>query len=163
MSKVIHHTLTVERSYPVPAAKVYAAWANPVEKAKWFAGPDPWKEQERTVDFRVGGEERVQGRFGTGPTSLFIAKYYDIIPNERIVYAYEMFVDGLRLSVSLATIEILSEGPNTRMVVTEMGAYFESQDTARARQPGQDAARSREEGTNFLMDKLGASLGFPRP
>lgn len=92
-----------------------------------------------------------------------IAKHYDIIPNGRLVYADEMFIDGVRLSVSLARIELLSEGPNTRMIVTEMGAHFESKDAARGRQPGQDAARAREEGTNFLMDKLGASLGFPRP
>ncbi|MFO0729107.1 MAG: SRPBCC domain-containing protein [Myxococcota bacterium] len=151
MNKLVHHTLTVERSYPVAAAKVYAAWADPKSKAKWFAGPEPWRELERNVDFRVGGEERVQGRFGAGPTTLFVAKYFEIIPDQRIVYAYEMFVDGRRISISLATIEILAEGDHTRMVVTEMGAYND----------GQDAATSREQGTNFLMDKLGASIGFP--
>ena len=35
----------------------------------------------------------------------FDSLYYDIVPDERIVYSYEMHLDDKRISVSLATIE----------------------------------------------------------
>jgi uncharacterized protein YndB with AHSA1/START domain len=33
---VTHATFTLERSYPVPPARVFAAWADPAAKARWF-------------------------------------------------------------------------------------------------------------------------------
>jgi len=60
----------------------------------------------------------------------------------------EMWIDGEYLSVSIATIETVPEAKGTRLVITEAGAYFESQSDA----------TSREQETNWLTDKLGASL-----
>ena len=49
---VTHATFSLERSYPVPLARVFAAWSDPAAKARWFAtGPDSGHE----LDFRVGG------------------------------------------------------------------------------------------------------------
>jgi len=50
---VTHATFSLERSYPLPPARVFAAWADPAAKARWFAGPDSGHE----LDFRVGGRE----------------------------------------------------------------------------------------------------------
>src|ERR1035438_7768551 len=51
---VTHATFSLERSYPVSAARVFAAWADPAAKARWFApGPDSGHQ----LDFRVGGRE----------------------------------------------------------------------------------------------------------
>ena len=33
---VTHATFALERSYPVPPARVFAAWADPAAKARWF-------------------------------------------------------------------------------------------------------------------------------
>ena len=35
---VTHATFSLERSYPAPPARVFAAWADPAAKARWFAG-----------------------------------------------------------------------------------------------------------------------------
>ena len=102
------------------------------------------------MDFRVGGRERLQGRWEGGVVSAFDAVYHDIVPNERIVYTYEMHLDGKKISVSLATMQIKSAGPDrATLKVTEQGAFLD----------GYDDAGSREKGTGFLLDKLGASLG----
>jgi uncharacterized protein YndB with AHSA1/START domain len=58
---VTHAMFTLERSYPVPPTRVFAAWAEPAAKAGWFAaGPD----SGHRLDFRVGGREVVHGGRG---------------------------------------------------------------------------------------------------
>ena len=51
---VSHATFTLERVFPVPPARVFAAWADPALKARWFVGPEGWTEIERSSDFREG-------------------------------------------------------------------------------------------------------------
>ncbi len=42
---VTHATFSLERSYPVPPAGVFAAWTDPAAKARWFAAsPDSGHE-----------------------------------------------------------------------------------------------------------------------
>ena len=35
---VTHATFTLERVYPAPPQRVFAAWSDPAAKARWFAG-----------------------------------------------------------------------------------------------------------------------------
>ena len=148
MKNLVHHTFVVERSYPNSPAQIYAAFADPVSKAKWFAGPPGSSARDKSFDFRVGGSETVCTVFADGKESRFAARYCEIVPDRRIVYTYEMWINGEYLSVSIATIEIVPEPKGARLVITEAGAFFGSQADA----------SSREHGTNWLIDKLGASL-----
>ena len=59
-----------------------------------------------------------------------------------------MHLDGRKISVSQASIEIKADGAGTKLVLTEYGDYLD----------GYDDAGSREHGTNWLMDMLGNSL-----
>jgi uncharacterized protein YndB with AHSA1/START domain len=145
---VTHGTFSLERTYPAPRSRVYAAFATLEGKSAWFGGGDAYTLVERRFDFREGGSERATGRWDSGTVSQFDAVYLDIVPEERIVYAYEMRLDGVKISVSLATIEFKPAGEGTRLLITETGAFLD----------GYDDAGSREHGTNFLMDLLGASL-----
>ena len=144
-----HSTFSIERIYDASPARVFAAFSSKEAKARWFAGPaDKSKEIERELDFRVGGKERLQGRWHSGMVSTFDAVYHDIVPNERIVYSYTMHLDERKISVSLATLEFRQAGSKTRLVVTEQGAFLD----------GYEDKGSRENGTGSLLDKLGASL-----
>ncbi len=145
---VDHGTVVIERTYPAPPSRVFAAWADPAAKARWFVGPEGWKELQREADFRVGGHERLRGIFPGGRTSDFDARYHDIVPDERIVYSYGMHVDGKRISVSLATVELTPAGGGTRLTFTEQAVFLD----------GYDGAAGREQGTGMLLDQLGASL-----
>jgi uncharacterized protein YndB with AHSA1/START domain len=78
----------------------------------------------------------------------FNAVYQDIVPNQRIVYSYELLFGETRVSVSLTTIELIAEGKGTRLVMTEQGAFFD----------GHDTPATREHGTGELLDALGAAL-----
>jgi uncharacterized protein YndB with AHSA1/START domain len=144
-------TFTIERVYPAKPARVFQAFADEASKALWFAGPEGWVQMDKAFDFRVDGVEINIGRHPSGMVSAFYCTYHDIVPDERIVYAYRMALDGKPMSSSLATIEIRAEGSGSRLVLTEYGVYFDGF--------GQEAADGREHGTNWLMDKLGDSLG----
>jgi uncharacterized protein YndB with AHSA1/START domain len=146
--KVTHSTFVVERTYPASPARVFAAFADPKIKDRWFAGPEEWRPDEREMDFRVGGRETSRGGPKGGPIHAFDALYYDIVPNERIVFAYDMHLDDLRISVSLATIELKPDGAGTRLVYTEQGAFLD----------GFDDPAGREHGTGELLDQLGRVL-----
>ena len=142
-------TSILERTYDATAEQVYKALSDEAAKGRWFYGPEGWRLIERTMDFRVGGRERVKGGFEGGVTTTFDAIYHDIVPRERIVYTYEMHLDERKISVSLATLEIEPVRPGrTKLKVCEQGAFLD----------GYDDAGKREQGTGDLLDKLGASL-----
>jgi uncharacterized protein YndB with AHSA1/START domain len=141
-------TFTIERTYPAEPARVFKAFADEASKAKWFAGPDGWEERERAWDFRVDGVEILSGKHPSGVVSAFYCTYHDIVPDQRIVYAYRMTLDGTPISSSLASIELTPDGEGTHLTLTEYGVYLD----------GFDGAAGREHGTNWLMDKLGDSL-----
>lgn len=145
---VVHSTFVVERIYEASPARVFHAFADPDAKARWFTHPDEWVSDEGSMDFRVGGRETVSGGPNAGPVHSFSSIYLDIVPNERIVYTYEMHMDDVRTSVSLATIEFFPDERGTRLVMTEQGAFLD----------GHDDAGGRKEGTELLLDALGAAL-----
>jgi uncharacterized protein YndB with AHSA1/START domain len=148
---VVHDTFTLERRFDATPARVFAAFADPAAKALWFVGPPGWEQKEATFDFREGGRETNVGGPVGGPTHSFVATYTDVVDNERIVYTYEMALDGQRISVSVATVELRPEGAGTRLVLTEQGAYLD----------GLDGPKMRLEGTEQLLDALGDSLRKP--
>lgn len=147
MSTVQHASFTIERSYPAPRGRVFAAWADPEIKARWLDEPDEDVTEALASDFREGGRETASGRF-EGKHYTYQAVYCDIVSGERIVTTYEMGVDGRRMSVSVATVEFADEGDGTRLVYTDQGAYLD----------GLDKPEWREQGTSSQLDRLGTLL-----
>jgi uncharacterized protein YndB with AHSA1/START domain len=147
---IAHGVFTIERTYPdVTPQRVFDAFATEAGKAAWFSGPnEAWDILEREFDFRPGGRERLKGKWGAGDVTLFDARYFDIVPGERIVYAYDMWHNDRKLSVSLATLEFQAVAGGTRFKLCEQGAYLD----------GYDDAGSREHGTKELMARMEASL-----
>ncbi|HUN46588.1 MAG TPA: SRPBCC family protein [Stellaceae bacterium] len=146
-----HATFAIDRRYDAPPARVFRAWADPQAKASWFRGPpDKCTELRREFDFRVGGREHLSGRWDSGKTSQFDATYLDVIPDHRIIYSYDMHMNGAHISVSLATVEFKPDGKGTRLLFTEQAVMLDD-----FRDPG---ARGREEGTRGLLDRLGEVL-----
>jgi len=144
----VHDTFVIKRNFAFKPELVFAAWASAEAKSHWFAGPTGWTAQVRELDFRVGGREQVIGRKADGSLSKFNARYHEIVPNERIVYVYDMGMDDIQTSVSLATIEFKAQKEGTQLVITEQGVFLD----------GHDDARGREHGTNILVEQLERAL-----
>jgi uncharacterized protein YndB with AHSA1/START domain len=145
---VSHDTFVIERLYDVPVAQVFKAWADPALKSRWFAGSPEALGAGYELDFRIGGREVNRGGPPGGPVYTYESEYRDIIPEQRIIYTYEMHADEARLSVSVATIEFRHRGASTQLILTEQGAFLD----------GHDTVAQREEGTRTLLESLGSLL-----
>jgi uncharacterized protein YndB with AHSA1/START domain len=151
---VTHATFVVERSYPAKPERVFAAFADPARKRKWYAESRGREVLEFASDFRVGGSERTLSKFQEGtpfPGAILAAEstFQDIVDNRRIVFAYTMSMDGRRFSASLSTVELLPTENGTDLVFTDQSAFFE----------GSDGAQMREAGWRKLLENLGNELG----
>ena len=144
-----HSSFVIERRYDFDPAQVYRAWVIPDAKARWFSGPpDKWSEEVREMDVRVGGRDRLIGKFMDGSESRFEALYFDVVPEKRLVYTYDMYWQGKKISVSLASIEFVLAGRGTKLVVTEQHAFLD----------GHEDGGSRERGTRGLIENLAVAL-----
>jgi uncharacterized protein YndB with AHSA1/START domain len=144
---IVHASFTLERTLETNVERVFKAFADKTSKEKWFKGPGS-NTNSHTMDFKVGGHESNSGKFPDGMTHRFEATYYDIVPSERIIYTYEMYLNGKRISVSLAVVELESTGSQTKLTLTENGVFLD----------GLDSVDRREQGTNGLLNALESSL-----
>jgi uncharacterized protein YndB with AHSA1/START domain len=148
MTSVVHDSFTLERTYPVPPEKVFAAWTTIEAKGQWFGNEEGLEPVgEHTLDFRPGGGEHFSAKFENSLFD-FDATYYDIVENERIVWSYDMHMDGKRMSVSVATVVLSPVAGGTTLVMTEQGAFLD----------GLDTNEQRREGTEQFLDNLGSYL-----
>lgn len=147
-STVAHEAFVIERTYDVPVTQTFRAWADPLLKARWFAGSAEALGSGYELDFRVGGREVDRGGPPGGPVYIYESEFRDIIPEQRIVYTYEMFADEARISVSVATVLFSGDDTKTQLVVTEQGVFLD----------GLDTVAQREEGTQSLLNSLAVTL-----
>jgi len=145
---VLHDTFRIDRTYPATPSRVFAAFASQEAKDAWgdtgdLEPADPGGDSE--FDFRVGGRERFSHKW-QGTSFRYAALYYDIVPEQRIVYSYEMYADDVRISVSVATIEFAKTGDGTALTWTEQGAYLDG---------------FRKDGTTEMLDGLTRYLQPP--
>jgi uncharacterized protein YndB with AHSA1/START domain len=155
MTTTTHASFVIERFYSASPRRVFAAWSNPVAKRAWFVEGEGWDIRSYATDFREGGREKSTYGFRRGE-EVFGEKtafsnetvFNEVVENERIVFTYSMARNGVRFSVSLATVEIKPADKGTRLIFTEHGAFFE----------GADGVKMREQGWLELLGKLDTYL-----
>lgn len=150
---VTHATFVIERSYPASPEQVFAAFAEPARKQRWYADGHELKVVEFTMDFRVGGHDRSAYLMPDttpfpGAAMVNDTVYQDLVQDRRIVFAYTMGIGERRISASLVTIELKPSGTGTELLFTEQAAFF----------AGADGATMRQEGWSSLLDKLEKAL-----
>lgn len=147
-------TFTLERTFAVPLQRVYQAFSDPRKKQRWFAEGKQHEIEQYDMQFEVGARELARYRFKPGTPFAGLALesdgyFLDIVPQQRIVIAATMAMDGRRFSASLHTFEFFADGAeSTRMVFTHQAMYDSSA----------DGPELRRVGWQQLLDHLHAAL-----
>lgn len=149
MTQSTHTDFVIEREFSAKPEAVYQAWADPQAKRSW-SDCHPERTTEYVLDFRPLGRETHQVVYPDGRVQRIEKVFFDIVTAQRIVFAYDIMLDGRRLSVSLVTVEFFDSQRGTRMVYTEQLAYLN----------GHEDRAQRLHGTEESLDRL--ALHFSR-
>lgn len=140
-----HTSFAVERVLAATPKHAFRFWSEAELKSLWNDCHPDWLVLDDRFDFRVGGAEVKRWRTADGHDQTFHAHYLDIVPQQRIIYAYEMSFAGKRLSASLVTITFEATARMTRVTFTEQVAILAG---------GKDARQQRLLGTGEGLDRL---------
>ena len=152
--RVIHSTFIVERSFSRPPETVFAAFADPAKARRWYAEGEGHELEEFASDFRVGGTQTLRYKLGPGTPVAGMtinnqARYQEIQPNRRIVMATTMDLEDKRILATQVTVEFMSNGNSTDLILTNQGAFFENG----------LSPQMLEAGWRGLLEKLARELG----
>ena len=147
--RLAHSGFTLARDFPVPVDRVWRAFSEEEQKRQWIGEGDAFEPREWAFDFRVGGRDVDVAKFHNGPLSRFESVYTDIVEYTRIVTTYDMWLDDVHMSTSVASFEFEPIPEGTRLTHTENGVLFD--------QFWADG-RNREEGSRGLHDALAKHL-----
>ena len=147
-SALTHATFCVERVYDAPPARVFHAFTDLDARMRWFFKTDSWSLHDHSGgELGVGKTE--SSRFSPPGVDVIITNdsiYLDVVPGERVIFAYAMTLAGAPLSSSLSTAEFKPEGKGTRLIFTEQGVYLDGN------------VSGRIEGTEAMLVTLGEEL-----
>jgi uncharacterized protein YndB with AHSA1/START domain len=149
-------SFTINRHFAQPPGRVFAAYSDPSLKAQWFVGPKGGESLERTLDVRPGGSESLRFRHPSGMITHFIARYHAVAPDQRIVFSYDLMIDGRHHSTSLVVVELTAASTGTDMIFTEHSAWHDGTDRDKG-------LISRENGTSWQLDSIAALLARSAP
>lgn len=111
------HSLQLTHQFRGKLARVYRAWTNPSELAKWF-GPVGYTKTVLEFDLRVGGAYRFEMQNPEGNSAYLTGTYQTILPEEKLVYTWRWEDWGQEIEDSLVTVEFHDRGDATEIVVT---------------------------------------------
>jgi uncharacterized protein YndB with AHSA1/START domain len=136
-------SLTIRRRFKAAPERVYRAWTEPAQIARWF-GPGGITVLESVFELRAGGKFMIHARGENGEDHRVSGKVREAVPNSKVVYTWAWQSTPER--ESLVTVEFKPDGDGTLLVLTHEQFFDEG---ARDRHNG---------GWNAALDKLEAYL-----
>src|SRR5579864_2711977 len=136
-------TLKVNRILQAPRERVFRAWTDPKELARWFAPSTEYSTKVPELDLRVGGKYIVEMHHKDGNVHIIGGTYKEIRPPERIVFTWSWEGDPSS-SESLVTLEFLDLGPSTEILLTH------------EQLPSAEQRQKHEQGWNGCLAQLAA-------
>jgi uncharacterized protein YndB with AHSA1/START domain len=134
----IKPSLTLKRRLNAAPEKVYAAWTEPAQIARWF-GPEQIVSVDAEADVRVGGRYRIIMHTADEDHDVS-GVYRQVVPNEKLVFTWAWKSTPER--ESLVTLTFKPDGTGTILTLLHEQFFDE-------------AARDRHQhGWTGVLDKL---------
>jgi uncharacterized protein YndB with AHSA1/START domain len=80
-------SLTIRRRFKAAPARVFAAWTEPAQIARWF-GPGGVKVTEAIFELHVGGRFMVHGTSPSGEDDRVSGTVQEVVPGRKVVYSW---------------------------------------------------------------------------
>ena len=110
-------TLKIRRTFQAPRERVFRAWTDAAELARWFAPSAEYTTVVPELDLKVGGKYKLEMQHKGGNINKVGGTYREIVPPEKIVFTWRWENDP-SAHESLVTIEFLDLGPATEVLLT---------------------------------------------
>ncbi len=136
--------LDLERTLTAPPERVFRAWTDPAELARWFA-PDPELPTEAEVDLRVGGAYRI--RMGRHEA---VGAYVAVEPPRTLSFTWR-WASEPAAAETLVTVSLAPAGEGTRLTLRHEGFASEA------------ARANHEGGWSRSLARLLERAGAPTP
>jgi uncharacterized protein YndB with AHSA1/START domain len=107
-------SLTFKRRIGASPEKVYAAWTDPAQIARWW-GPEQAETLNAELDPRVGGRFRIVFRTPDGEVHDVSGTYREVVPNEKLVFTWMWRTMPERQS--LVTVALGRDGDGTLLTL----------------------------------------------
>jgi uncharacterized protein YndB with AHSA1/START domain len=138
--QVAHETLTFERTYEASPKRVFAAFADVKIRERWSTPSDTAAVVYSEANFTVGGQDVFRCGGKNDLQFSGIARYEDIVEDQRIVFVESISTGGKLLAVSLVTWELLPVERGTRVIITDQLTALDGADMAAGTRLGMNAA-----------------------
>ncbi len=136
-------SLMLRRHIKAPPARVYAAWTQPEQLAKWW-GPEGSKVGPAELDVRVGGRFFIRFATPDGERHGVGGAYRAVVAGERLVFDWAWQSTPER--VSLVSLRFAPDGDGTLFTLVHEQVYDEA------------ARAGHERGWTASLDRLAAHL-----
>lgn len=142
------HSLQIRRTFKASRERVYRAFTDPAEFAKWFRAGDDYKNTGTEINLEVGGSycSTMQSP-GAEIGHTAIGTYREIRPLEKIVFTLDWEADSKMGVDSVVTVEFFEQGENTEIILTHELL------------PDEERKNAHEGGWNKCLDQLVKALG----
>jgi uncharacterized protein YndB with AHSA1/START domain len=136
-------SLTIRRRFKAPPARVYRAWTQPQEIARWFT-PNGTTVLESVFETRAGGRFMLHARAANGEDLRVSGVVREASPDAKLVYTWAWQSTPERESV--VTVEFRPDGDGTLLQLTHEQFFDE---------PARDR---HNQGWTACLDSLAAYL-----
>ena len=141
--------LRMERTFDASVDRVFRAWSDPGELARWAWG-SIGNDVRAEVDHRVGGAYRITTSQPGQATLAFEGTYEDVVPDRRLVYSLHWDAPmGYEAPDERVTVEFVGRGEQTDMTFVHEGV------------PHELARDTHEKGWDNTFDMLAQLLRDP--
>lgn len=113
--------ITLTRIFEAPIDKVWLAWTDPKQFAKWFGAPGQVDLSSAAADLKEGGEWKATTVDTDGAKFPFVGKYRQIVQPTRLVFTFENVADRNDPKVEVVTIILSDLGGKTEMIFKQAG------------------------------------------